>query len=71
MSNNAKPLSPEMLVPRIGEYLVEQGLITSEDLQQALLVQEIDKSKNQQKLLGQILVEMGAIKKQTHDQGIT
>ena len=30
------PSSPEMLVPRLGEYLIDQGYITNETLGQAL-----------------------------------
>ena len=40
---------------RLGEYLVETGLIDAETLQKAL---EIQKTKN--KRLGEILIDMGA-----------
>jgi len=29
-------LTPEMLVPRMGEYLIHKGLISAENLQKAL-----------------------------------
>ena len=29
-------LTPEMLVPRMGEYLIQKGLISTENLQKAL-----------------------------------
>jgi hypothetical protein len=33
-----KRLTPEMLVPRMGEYLVQKGLITAEDLQRRWII---------------------------------
>ncbi len=33
-------LTPEMLVPRMGEYLIHKGLISSENLQKALDYQQ-------------------------------
>ncbi len=38
--SNTQPLSPEILVPRMGEYLVEKGLVSQEDLAHALATQE-------------------------------
>ena len=33
-------LTPEMLVPRMGEYLIQKGLISAENLQKALIYQQ-------------------------------
>ncbi len=66
-----KPLKPELLVPRIGDYLVDRGFITSEDLQKALFLQFENEKSNNPKLLGQILVEMELIDQITLDQIIT
>ena len=39
-SQHSAPLTPEVLVPYLGNYLVEKGLITETDLQKALLHQD-------------------------------
>jgi hypothetical protein len=36
MTQSLSKLTPEMLVPRMGEYLVQKGLLTAEDLQKTL-----------------------------------
>jgi two-component system OmpR family sensor kinase len=66
-----KPLTPEILVPRIGDYLVDRGYITREDLQKALNLQYAYEKSNIPKLLGQILVEIKVIDQITLDQIIT
>ncbi len=65
-------LTPEILVPRLGEYLVERGLISRENLREALDAQERVRKEGQTPLiLGQILIQNGAITKETLDQAIT
>lgn len=65
-------LSPEMLVPRMGEYIVQKGLITEEKLQQALAYQKEKVSKGkQQYLLGQALLDLKMLDRDTLDQVIT
>ncbi len=64
------PATPEVLVPRIGEYLIEQGLISQEQLEAALAKQEEMASKGVQCLLGQTLIEMGFIDHLTLDRTI-
>ncbi|HHY87462.1 MAG TPA: hypothetical protein GYA06_00890 [Chloroflexi bacterium] len=67
-----KPLTPEVLVPRLGEYLVERNLITREALELALNRQEeLRRQVDDPPLLGQILVEMGSIDRVTLDEAIT
>jgi len=66
-----KPLTPEILVPRVGYYLVEKGVISQDDLKRAL---EKQKSLSEDKpgiLLGQVLLEMGIIDRATLDSAIT
>ena len=46
-------LSPEMLIPRLGEYLVQKGLIKESDLQRALALQQTEAAKGRQYLLNQ------------------
>ncbi len=53
-----KRLTPEMLVPRMGEYLVQKGLITEEQLQKALDYQQEGISRGNTLLLGQALTDL-------------
>ena len=46
MSQSLPKLSPEMLVPRMGEYLVQKGLIKDENLKAALDYQLKQAEKN-------------------------
>ena len=36
MTQNIPKLTPEMLIPRLGESIVQKGLITENDLRRAL-----------------------------------
>jgi signal transduction histidine kinase len=65
-------LTPEVLVPRLGEYLVQQGHITEEGLKKALAYQQQKKQdEGQHWLLGETLLELGLIDRPTLDQAIT
>ena len=65
-------LTPEILVTRLGDYLVERGTISAEDLQRSLaLQQETRDSGKQAPLLGQILISMRVINRETLDQAVT
>lgn len=68
----AAPVSepPEALVPRIGEYLLEQGILTPEQLEEALARQQAYAEKGERRLLGQTLVEMGLVDRETLDRAI-
>jgi hypothetical protein len=44
MASRKKPVSPEILVPRIGEYLVQRKIITLPELNKALFIQ-LEKAK--------------------------
>ncbi|HET7011285.1 MAG TPA: ATP-binding protein [Anaerolineales bacterium] len=63
--------TPESVVPRIGEYLMEQGLITTEQLRVALERQKESAARGERRLLGQTLTEMGVIDRETLDRAIT
>ena len=65
------PLSPEVLVPRVGEHLVEKGLITPDDLKRALEYQQNLREKNEDRLLGQVLIDLGIIDRPTLDSAVT
>ncbi|MEN9562537.1 MAG: hypothetical protein RIR73_781 [Chloroflexota bacterium] len=71
MESNLPKLSPEMLVPRLGEYLVQKGLISEADLQRALVYQQNESFQGGQALLGQSLVALNLLDKETLDQAIT
>lgn len=71
MEPNSPKLSPEMLVPRLGEYLVQKGLISEDDLQRALNHQQEVTYQGGQALLGQALVDLKFLDKETLDQVIT
>jgi Signal transduction histidine kinase len=66
-------LTPEILVPRLGDYLVEKGIITPDDLKRALTFQKTSRIGDSQviPLLGQILVDWGLIDRTTLEQAIT
>ncbi|MEN6523652.1 MAG: HAMP domain-containing sensor histidine kinase [Anaerolineaceae bacterium] len=70
--NEKATLTPEVLVPRLGDYLVEKQLITQETLQKALQTQkQMQANGNQAPLLGELLIRMGALKAEELDQAIT
>jgi signal transduction histidine kinase len=64
-------LTPEMLVPRMGEYLIQKGLITPEDLQKALAHQQEETAKGNTLVLGQALLDLKLIKRGALDQAVT
>lgn len=65
------PLSPEMLVPRLGDSLVEKGLLKPEDLKRALAHQKERNDGGARILLGQALVELGLIDRTKLDAAVT
>lgn len=65
------PLTPEVLIPRLGDVLVEQRLITQGQLTSALEKQKNDRQDGKNTLLGQVMREMGILDQQTLDQAIT
>src|SRR5512135_3613173 len=66
-----KPLSPELLVPRLGYYLVEKGLIKQEDLLRALEYQTQLRARGEDRLIGQVLIDLGIIDMDTREAIIT
>lgn len=63
--------TPEVVVPRLGEYLMEQGLIRQDQLDEALLKQKQWAAEGKRRLLGMTLVDMGWIDRETLDRAIT
>ncbi len=70
-TNTTTLISPEVLVPRLGEQLVEMGLLTDAQLQTALEYQRQGTSTGKNRLLGQSLVDLGYLDRPTLDQAIT
>ncbi len=64
-------LTPEMLVPRLGEYLVQRKFITDLELQQALAYQQEKMGGNHTYLLGQALIDLKMIDRAILDQAVT
>lgn len=65
------PLSPEVLVPRLGDSLVEKGLLKPEELKRALTYQKQLGAQGKRVLLGQALVDLGLIDRANLDKAIT
>lgn len=65
------PSSPEMLVPRLGEYLIDQGYITHEELGQALQIQKKLAHAGEKVLTGELLIKLGCISREDLDRAIT
>ena len=64
-------LTPEMLVPRMGEYLIQKGLISAESLQKALDYQQEETAKGNPILLGQALIDLKLLERADLDQVVT
>jgi signal transduction histidine kinase len=64
-------LTPEMLVPRMGEYLIHKGLISAENLQKALDYQQESTAKGSPMLLGQALIDLNLLDRAELDQVVT
>src|SRR6185503_8088191 len=64
-------LTPEMLVPRMGDYLIQKGLITDDDLQKALAYQQEEIAKGNTLLLGQALLDLQLTGRPELEQAVT
>ena len=69
--NPSIPITPEILVPRVGELLIERGVLTQAGLQRALKYSKKPGPDGQQRLVGQALLELKLIDRETLDQVIT
>lgn len=65
------PRVPEALVPRLGEYLIEKGILAQEGLQHALIYQEEMAAAGKPVLIGQALLDLGLISRAALDEAIT
>jgi signal transduction histidine kinase len=67
----ASPLTPEVLVPRLGETLVQKGMISEADLQKALAYQNEKKQTGEPCLLGQALMDLNLLTRSQIDHAVT
>jgi signal transduction histidine kinase len=67
----ASSLVPEVLVPRLGEYLVRKGVISEPDLKVALEYQQMKKRSGEHCLLGQSLIDLNLLDREQLDQSVT
>lgn len=65
------PITPEILVSRIGDYMVDRGWVSPEHLASALQRQDELRQQGRTVLVGELLVEMGYVNKATLDRAVT
>ena len=66
-----RKLSPEILVPRLGEQLVRMELLTEDQLARALDYQRLRAAHGNPSLLGDSIIELGFLDRATLDTAIT
>jgi signal transduction histidine kinase len=66
----ARPVSPEQLAPRLGDYLVQHGYVSADQLRAALDEQAGSLTARPRHLLGQTLVARGFLTPQHLDEAI-
>lgn len=71
MPKEKSALTPEMLVPRLGDALVRSGQISQADLERALTHQKEQSALGKTMLLGQALVDLKLIDQATLDGAVT
>lgn len=64
-------LSPEMLVPRLGDSLVQKGHLREEDLQKALAYQQEQLAQGKTCLIGQALIDLKLLDQAVLDRVVT
>ena len=63
--------TPQWLVPRIGDFLIKQGEISDEQLKSALSHQKKAAESGEHVLLGQTLLKLGYLERETLDRAVT
>ena len=71
MAQQKLQLTPEMLVPKLGDALVHAGRISEMDLQKALAYQQDQLEHGGSYLLGQALLDLKLIDRATLDEAVT
>lgn len=70
-AGDGQSAAAETIVPRLGDILIENGLITSQQLEAALRRQTELAAQGETRALGQTLVEMGVLSRAALDQVLT
>ena len=70
-STSSTPMAPEILVPRLGEILLEKNLISQEDLRKALNYQKEKQKLGENCLFGQSLLTLNIIDRESLDAVVT
>lgn len=65
------PIAPEVLIPRIGDYLIEKNLVTQTQINMAVRYQTQRDKEGKPILIGQALVELGYLDQRKLDMVIT
>lgn len=65
------PITPEILVPRLGDHLLEMNLLQKPELERALAYQQEQSASGRPMLLGQALRELELVNPEKLDQAIT
>ena len=65
------PSSPEQLVPRLGDLLLAQNMVTAEEIDRAIHFQTKARENGRDVLLGEALVHLGSISKKQLDLAVT
>lgn len=71
MPQTLPKLAPEMLIPRMGEYIIQKGLLTESELQKALAYQKEQIAAGKQYFLGQALIDLHFLDREALDQVVT
>ncbi|HSQ17001.1 MAG TPA: ATP-binding protein [Anaerolineales bacterium] len=69
--DTSTPITPEILVPRLGEYLIEKGVLSQEQLHLALEHSKGLASRGEHRLVGQALLELRMVEREMLDQVVT
>ena len=70
MAQQKSQLTPEMLVPKLGDALVRGGHISEKDLEKALAYQQEQIAQHKTYLLGQALIDLNLIDRSTLDSAL-
>ncbi len=65
-----RPISPEQLAPRLGDYLVQHGYVSSDQLRTALAEQARAPHGEVRRLIGQTLIDLGFLTPRDLDEAI-
>ncbi len=66
----ARPISPEQLAPRLGDYLVQHGYVSGDQLRAALAEQARTPQGEPRRLIGQTLINLGFLTPRDLDEAI-